>query len=260
MMPTPPAKPRWWKRKAWLLPVWAWIVVGIIGLGAVGAATDKKDKNSAASDATVATTIGAPDATDSTDSAATSTTAAPTTTALPPTTPAPTTTAAPTTTVPPTTTTTTEPAPTTTELPFIDDGVYIVGSEIQPGVYRVGSYWARLDANQEIIDNDITSGCPTIMVVQPTDAFVKITGQAISVDAVPSFDPTLANCTQGTYLVGPDIQPGTYKVLPEDGNAYWARLDGALQTIDNDIGDGQLIVIVKKSDFALKVSGTLQPA
>ncbi|MGZ6962158.1 MAG: hypothetical protein ACXVLX_13390 [Ilumatobacteraceae bacterium] len=42
--------------------------------------------------------------------------------------------------------------------------------------------------------------------------------------------------------------------------SYWARLDANQEIIDNDLGDGQLIVIVHKGDFALKVSGTLQPA
>jgi hypothetical protein len=58
------------------------------------------------------------------------------------------------------------------------DGIYRVGADIEPGTYRSpgpsGSacYWARLDAQDEILDNSLTRG-PSVVIVQPTDAAVE---------------------------------------------------------------------------------------
>ena len=62
----------------------------------------------------------------------------------------------------------------------------------------------------------------------------------------------------GVFLVGPDIAPGQYRVNPSGGSAYWARLDANLEIIDNDLQDGQSIVVVDASDFALRINGTLE--
>lgn len=58
----------------------------------------------------------------------------------------------------------------------------------------------------------------------------------------------------GTFVVGEDLQPGTYKSAGGD-NCYWARLgSGGADIIDNNIGAGQAVVTVRPSDFALEVS------
>jgi hypothetical protein len=73
--------------------------------------------------------------------------------------------------------------------------------------------------------------------------------------------PAQTSWTSGTYLVGTDVQPGTYRVLPTDGSiphSYWARLDKSGNIIDNDlVEDGPSVVTIKASDFAIKVTGTL---
>jgi hypothetical protein len=137
--------------------------------------------------------------------------------------------------------------------------VYLVGTEFAPGAYRVLGYWARLDENQEIIDNDITDDCPSIAVVHDTDAYIEINGAATPIQLDHPLDPVARGCEDGVFLVGLDIQPGQYRVLPRSTGSYWARLDGDLEIIDNDISDGQLIVNVRQGDFALKIDGTLQP-
>jgi hypothetical protein len=74
---------------------------------------------------------------------------------------------------PPTTegpTTTEAPTTTTTELPVVESGTYVVPDQFAPGTYRVEGYWARLDVNQEIIDNDLVDSGLTLMNVAPTDA------------------------------------------------------------------------------------------
>lgn len=57
----------------------------------------------------------------------------------------------------------------------------------------------------------------------------------------------------GTYIVGDDIEPGTYKSSGGEG-CYWARLDKGGDIIDNEIGDGPAVVNVQPGDFSLRVS------
>jgi hypothetical protein len=157
------------------------------------------------------------------------------------------------------TTTTRAPTTTTTTLPIVKSGVYAVPAEFAPGTYRVSGYWARLDAAQEIIDNDIARDGLMLLDVQPTDAFVEINGEAIALADMPVVDPIAMGFTDGTYVVGVDIAPGQYRVTPgPSGNAYWARLDGGHEIIDNNFSEGQLIVVVQEGDYALSYSGTLE--
>ena len=73
-------------------------------------------------------------------------------------------------TIKPTTTTTTIPHTT------IRAGTSLVGSEIQPGMYRVVRYWARLDATMEIIDNDgVYDNRYALLNVQEGDAVLSQT-------------------------------------------------------------------------------------
>jgi hypothetical protein len=136
----------------------------------------------------------------------------------------------------------------------IPDGVYEVGAALAPGIYRVGTYWERKDRNQSTLDNDLTQGCPSILIVRPTDAYVEIKGGALEASKI-AIDPIERRCTSGTFLVGKDIAPGRYKLRAETNTAYWERLDAKLGTIANDLGSGDRIVVVRAADFAVKTSG-----
>ena len=142
---------------------------------------------------------------------------------------------------------------------LIEDGVYAVGTEFKPGVYRVGRYWELQDAQQGILDNDMTSGCPTLVVVRPVHAYIKIDGGAIDA-SLTTVDPIAKRCTSGTFLVGADIQPGRYRLNPTGDMGYWERINANLGTIDNDLGGGQRIVVVRKTDFALKINNAILEA
>jgi hypothetical protein len=161
-------------------------------------------------------------------------------------------------------TTTEEPTTTTARELTIGAGVYAVPAEFAPGTYRVAGYWARLDAAQEIIDNDLVSQDASegmsLLDVQPTDAYVEISGAAVALADLPKVDPIQFGRVQGTYLVGPDIAPGQYRITPDEtsGNAYWARIDQAHEIIDNNIAEGQLIVVVQPGDYALSFTGAIE--
>ncbi len=59
----------------------------------------------------------------------------------------------------------------------------------------------------------------------------------------------------GTYIVGEDVQPGTYKSSGGD-LCYWARLDRSDEIIANDVTQGgSSVVTIRASDAQIKVSG-----
>jgi hypothetical protein len=162
----------------------------------------------------------------------------------------------------PPTTTTTEPATTTTEVPIIGSGVWEIGTDVQPGVYRVSGYWARLDEALEIVDTDLVSDADagfTLVNILDTDAYIEVNGGMVHIDDLPVIDPIAQGFTEGTYLVNVDITPGRYRVNPVNGTAYWARLTETRDIIDNDLSEGQLVVIVDESDWALTYTGMLEP-
>lgn len=153
-------------------------------------------------------------------------------------------------------------------------GTHIVGQDIQPGIYRgiagqnlfASCYWERMsDLSGEfgsILANDNAIG-QFYVEVKATD-FALETACALTPLAqapAPSVSDTLA---AGTYLVGRDIRPGTYK--GEAGanvleSCYWARLNdvsgGAGSIIANDNAMGSFFVQVLGSDFALQTACSL---
>ena len=59
----------------------------------------------------------------------------------------------------------------------------------------------------------------------------------------------------GTFVVGNDINPGTYRAEARSG-CYWARLS-SLNTsdiLDNDNADGPVVIEILPSDKALQAS------
>ena len=241
VQPTP--EPKEAKRFAWArhrilkLPAWAWIAIAVVAIvGASSAGGGEADEST-----------GSPDATSAPEASSTATTESPTTTSRP-------------TTVAParTTTTTTEP-----EIEVIDSGTYIVGTEVAPGLYRVAGYWALLDDEFDIIENDgvYDNGLGLMVVPESGAKYVEISGEAVSLEQAPSLPVLLAGYTEGTYLVNVDIEPGTYRVSDSD-YAYAARLspmpDGSWDIIDNDGNEGNVIIKIAPSDFAFEFSGVLE--
>jgi hypothetical protein len=57
--------------------------------------------------------------------------------------------------------------------------------------------------------------------------------------------------TNGTFVVGTDIAPGTYRTNGGNG-CYWARLKSfdTGDTIDNNVSDGPQVVLIKPTDAA----------
>lgn len=62
--------------------------------------------------------------------------------------------------------------------------------------------------------------------------------------------------TDGTYVVGTDIKPGTYHSTG-GGECYWARLrsDNETDIIDNHLGAGPTTVTIKRTDHSFETRG-----
>lgn len=143
---------------------------------------------------------------------------------------------------------------------LIPSGTWIVGSEIKPGIYRVAGYYAVLDENNEILNNDgvYSDTALTIAVIKESDSYFEVNGEAILIDHLPVYDPLANSVTEGTYLVGIDIQPGRYRV-EDESYAYAARLDENLEIISNEGNSGNVLITIKDSDFAVQITGKISP-
>ncbi len=156
-------------------------------------------------------------------------------------------------------------------------GSYIVGRDIQSGIYQgqAGTdaldscYWARVSDFTENFDALIANdnGIGQFYVDVKSDDFgFKTQCELISLDALPEPSGEFpSNLLPGTYIVGRDIQPGTYK--GEGGedvldSCYWARLSNLAgdfnSLIANDNSNGQFYVQVLESDFALSTACDLE--
>jgi hypothetical protein len=178
-------------------------------------------------------------------------------------TPTPTETATPTDTPTPTET----PTPTPTPVPNFGSGVRIVGDEIVPGTYRNWSsqscYWARLSGFSgeigDIIANENVEGYE-VVTIAPGDAGFESSSRCgrWSQDLSPVTESQNAPFGQGTYIVGVDIAPGTWRSEATGSYCYWARLSGFGGTISNikanDNVDGQAIVAISANDAGFKSS------
>jgi hypothetical protein len=167
--------------------------------------------------------------------------------------------------------------PTATEDPnIIRVGTHLVGTDIQPGIYRgfagddlfTSCYWARLKDLSGSLDallaNDNSIG-QYYIEVRPTDQALQTDCELIPLASVPAPTEIPQVIPPGMYLVGRDIQPGTYR--GEAGadisdSCYWARLSDVAGELDgvlaNDNATGQFYVQVAASDFALSTGCQLE--
>jgi hypothetical protein len=167
--------------------------------------------------------------------------------------------------------------PTATEDPnLIKTGTYLVGAEIQPGIYRgyagtdlfTSCYWARMKdlsgSLEALLANDNSVG-QYYIEVRAGDQALKTDCALVPLASVPAHTEIPQVIQAGMYLVGRDIQPGTYK--GEAGadfsdSCYWARLSNVAGELDgilaNDNATGQYYVQVAASDFALSTGCQLE--
>ena len=157
----------------------------------------------------------------------------------------------------------------------IPAGVYEVGPDIQPGVYRFAApdscYWARLagfTGEFEDLAANGNHGGYFIVEVRPSDTGFEIGCDAVAVDGFEAaagerLTPASPSIPAGVYEVGPDIEPGVYR-LDSDASCYWARLAGFSGGFDdliaNDVPSGGFIVSIEPSDAGFEMGCTAAAA
>ncbi|MFW6075694.1 MAG: hypothetical protein ACOC9Y_08870, partial [Chloroflexota bacterium] len=115
------------------------------------------------------------------------------------------------------------------------DGTYFVESEVAPGLWRnsdssEGCYWARLSGFGGTLDDieaNEFSDVLQVVEIDPSDAGFHAsdcgswTYEPGAITESPS-----ADFGDGTYIVGLDIQAGTWETGSSPEGCYWARLSG----------------------------------
>jgi hypothetical protein len=152
--------------------------------------------------------------------------------------------------------------PTATPVPtyaHFGDGTFQVGKDIQPATYRTregssGCYYARLKGFsggfEDIIANENTDG-PAVITIAATDKGFQSQNCGTWTQDLSQITKSQTTFEEGTYIIGTDITPGTYKNTGDQG-CYYARLRGFGGTtgdiIANNNTDATAIVTIKASD------------
>lgn len=149
------------------------------------------------------------------------------------------------------------------------NGTHLVGATaLPPGRYRSNNaqtascYWARLKdtlgESGSTLANDIGGG-PRVVDILGTDAAFHSSNCATwSAVVAPVTPGPSAPFTDGIFIVGLDIQPGTWASDGSGASCYWARLRGftgvSTDTIANDFGPSPAIVTILPTDAGFEVS------
>lgn len=234
--PKPDASRPWFKKKRFVIP--AGVVGLLILVSAIGAGGDDTTSVAASETSTAATPT--------TEPIEESESATPT--------PTPSQSAA---------VATTAPAPIPEPVSFDGSGIYEVGSDVKPGLYRSegGGYWERLKDASGDFEAILANANPTgqsYVQIKKSDGYFSTSGNGewVLVDSKAKGEQATSFSGDGMFMVGVDIKAGTYKA---SGSGYWERLRGAGGDFDdiiaNDNPTGNAIVNIKKTDKFFETNG-----
>ena len=160
------------------------------------------------------------------------------------------------------------------EVKAFTDGTYMVGTDIPSGLYQVtitdtisnmGYVERSKDVNMEvdsIIANIILTGNGYVEV-KDTDKAIKIQGAELKPIKLEELVKNIkTEVSDGIYLVGYDLEPGTYKVEVTDTTANMGYVErskslamGVDDIIANEVIQGPSYVKIEKGDFAIRLQG-----
>lgn len=142
-------------------------------------------------------------------------------------------------------------------------GFFTVGTEILPGKWRStgsgsGCYWARLDANQDPLDNHFGLAGGTVNI-QPSDYEVEF-NDCGTWEYVENETPVLLETAadpkgDGFYTVGVEIAAGRWESTGDSNDCYWARLDGRQNILNNHFGNAGGSITISPSDYEVQFDG-----
>lgn len=154
------------------------------------------------------------------------------------------------------------------------DGKYLVGKDIKSGLYKVtlkdsimkmGYVERAKDLNMEldsIIANILLTGDGYIEILS-TDVAVKLQGVEIEPITLADLKPEIKKeASDGIYLIGYDLDAGTYKVEVTDTTTKMGYVErsrsvamGMDDIIANELIQGSGYVKIEKGDFAVRLQG-----
>lgn len=113
-----------------------------------------------------------------------------------------------------------------------------------------------------VLANIILTGDGYVEIL-PTDVAVKVTGAKIHKIELASLEKKIkTEAEDGIYLIGYDLEPGTYKVEVTDTTTkmgYVERSKSLAMNLDdiiaNEIIQGPGYVDIKEGDFAIRLQG-----
>lgn len=162
--------------------------------------------------------------------------------------------------------TTTTPPPTNAAAAHFSDGTYVVGKDIQAGTYRTrraasGCYYSRLNGfSGELADinsNELTNATAIVTIMESDKGF-KSSGCGTWTQDLSAITTSKTSFGDGTFIVGTDIDAGTYK-NSGGSTCYYSRLSGFSGELDdivsNELTSASAIVTIAPSDRGFKSSG-----
>jgi len=109
-----------------------------------------------------------------------------------------------------------------------------------------------------IIANDIATG-PVVVTILPSDKGFSSDGCGTWTADLSRASKSKTEITDGTWIVGTDITPGTYKASASDSTCYWSRLkdfEGSLDDIiANGLPGGSAVVTIEAGDKGFSTQG-----
>jgi len=148
-------------------------------------------------------------------------------------------------------------------VPSFGNGDFVVGTDIQPGTYRTrtgssGCYYSRLSgfggSIGDIISNENTDA-PAIVTIAASDKGFKSVNCSTWTQDLSQITSSQTSFGDGTFIIGTDIQAGTYKNTGRDG-CYYSRLSGFGGSIGdiiaNENTDTSAIISIAPTDRGFK--------
>ena len=140
-------------------------------------------------------------------------------------------------------------------------GTYRVGTEAPAGYYRTSDFYSVDDQDGRTIENGNTldDDGHLAAIVKPSAFTVEFDGAAVRVDsATPVVNPI--GQTEGTFFVGLDLQPGTYRAVPvgQAGALIQAIASNGFPLEQDVSSDGVASIIVPPEAVTIRFIGRLE--
>lgn len=152
------------------------------------------------------------------------------------------------------------------------DGWYLVNSEIAPGFWRsnagsISCYWERdkdLNRTLDSILGNYFGNSGGLIHILSSDLIVEFNGCGTWTYLPPDYQKILQpNATSlhsdGVYMIGVDIAPGTWRTIGGYSNCYWERDRDALGSlgdiISNYFGLAGGFITIAPTDLQVKIDG-----